>query len=137
MWFTEENVDQIGSIDMFGQITEFGMATAGCCFPTGIAAGPGGNTWYTLEIGDLIGQITAGGLFTQHPIQTVQVLAWDIAPGPDGTCGYRARWPRRQRIRQQGRSRSFRSQAASPARRHRDRLRGNPTSPRTTRRSVR
>lgn len=88
LWFTEETADQIGSIDVFGQITEYVMAQIGCCFPTGIAAGPGGNRWYTLEIGDQIGQITPSTTFTQHQIQTVQVLPWDIAPGPDGNMWF-------------------------------------------------
>jgi streptogramin lyase len=88
LWFTEETADQIGSIDVFGQITEYPMAQIGCCFPTGIAAGPAGNRWYTLEIGDQIGQIDPSTTFTQHQIQTVQVLPWDIAPGPDGNMWF-------------------------------------------------
>jgi len=88
MWFTEENAYQIGSIDLLGQIAEYMTAETGCCFPTGIAAGPAGNRWYTLEIGDQIGQIDASTTFTQHPIQSVQVLPWDIAPGPDGNMWF-------------------------------------------------
>jgi plastocyanin len=86
MWFTEEDASQIGRVNMAGAIAEF--SAVGCCFPTGISAGPDGNIWYTLEIGDQIGRITPQGSATQFTIQNVQVLPWDIVPGPDGNLWF-------------------------------------------------
>lgn len=86
MFFTEEDVAQIGTITSSGTISENGAI--GCCFPTGIAGGPGGNIWYTLEIGDQIGRITPSNQVTQFQIQSTQVLPWDIAPGPDGNMWF-------------------------------------------------
>jgi virginiamycin B lyase len=81
LWFTEEDVNQIGRITHSGVVTEF--VPPDCCFPTGICAGPDGNVWFTIEIGDLIGRIRPSGQITTFPIDSVQVLAWDITPGPD------------------------------------------------------
>ncbi|HTF87817.1 MAG TPA: hypothetical protein VK843_05365 [Planctomycetota bacterium] len=90
LWFTEENMDQIGNCTLSGFITDFDNANngVGCCFQTGIAAGPTGKLWYTIEIGDQIGEIFPNNIFTQHQIQSVQVLPWDIAPGSDGNMWF-------------------------------------------------
>ena len=85
LWFTEEDVNQVAVITPRGAITEY---ASGCCFPTGIAPGVDGNTWFTIEIGDMIGRVDPFGGVTTYPIQSVQVLAWDITPGPDGNVWF-------------------------------------------------
>jgi streptogramin lyase len=86
LWFTEEDANQIGRITPEGVITEFVPQL--CCFPTGIGAGADGNVWFTLEIGDQIGRVEPSGAMTLFPIQSVQVLPWDITPGPDGAVWF-------------------------------------------------
>ncbi len=87
-WFTEEEANQIGMMTPEGEITEF--PTGSCCFPTFICAGPDGNIWFTLEIGDQIVRMETGanggtpGNTTVFQMDRVQVLPWDINPGPDG-----------------------------------------------------
>jgi hypothetical protein len=79
-------VNQIGRITPQGVITEF--VPPSCCFPTGIAGGPDGRMWFTLEIGDQIGRVEPSGAITMFPIPSVQVLAWDITAGPDGAVWF-------------------------------------------------
>jgi len=82
LWFTEEDVNQIGRITPQGVIREF--IPPSCCFPTGITAGQDGRMWFTLEIGDQIGRVEPNGTMTMFTIPSVQVLPWDITPGLDG-----------------------------------------------------
>ncbi len=70
-----------------GQITEFPIPTANSS-PTGIAAGPDGNLWFTELTGNKIGRITTSGTITEFPIATVNSLPDFITAGPDGNLWF-------------------------------------------------
>jgi streptogramin lyase len=64
-------------------VTEFPIPTASSV-PTGIAAGPDGNLWFTA--GDNIGRITTAGVITEF----LAVSGPGIAAGPDGNLWFTA-----------------------------------------------
>jgi len=91
LWFTEENVDQLGRITTDGAIAEYPVTLGG--FPTGIAADAKGNIWFTEEIADTIGRVKAKqpdpfSTLKLFMIKTDQALPWDINPGPDGAMWF-------------------------------------------------
>ena len=53
LWFTEENVDQVGMIDPAGFVFEYPTGQGG--FPTFITTGPDGKLWFTEYNGNKIG----------------------------------------------------------------------------------
>ena len=64
-----------------GEITEFAIPTPGSQ-PTGIAAGPDGNLWFTQD--GAIGRITPNGMVTEYPVNSPT----DVAAGPDGNLWF-------------------------------------------------
>jgi streptogramin lyase len=68
-------------------IEEFAIPTA-ASQPTGIAAGPDGNLWFTEKAANKIGRITPGGTFTEFAIPTASSEATAIAAGPDGNLWF-------------------------------------------------
>ena len=65
MWFTEAAANQIGRIDLKGNITEF-VVPQPLSSPVDIVAGADGALWFTEESGfpEGIGRVTTGGVFT-------------------------------------------------------------------------
>jgi virginiamycin B lyase len=90
LWFTEENVDQVGVIDSgTGQVREY-LIGPGTMLPTNITTGPDGNVWFTEELGNNIVRLEPGDppTWTRFPVPTEGVLPWDINPGPDGNLWF-------------------------------------------------
>src|SRR5437667_299854 len=56
--------------------------------PTGIAAGPDGNLWFTETGANAIGRITPAGVITEFPIPTANSSPWAITAGPDGNLWF-------------------------------------------------
>ena len=56
--------------------------------PSGIAAGPDGNLWFTESNGNRIGRITTAGVVTEFPIPTASSDPRAIASGPDGNLWF-------------------------------------------------
>src|SRR5260370_24884826 len=54
LWFTEDNVNQIGRITPSGAITEFPVSGGR---PFGITTGPDGNLWFTEDVADKVARI--------------------------------------------------------------------------------
>src|SRR5260221_10967597 len=69
-----------------GSITEFPIPTANSQ-PAGIAAGPGGNLWFTEEAGK-IGRISPSGTITEFPVPTPNSQLQEIAAGPRGNLWF-------------------------------------------------
>ncbi len=69
-----------------GSITEFPIPTANSQ-PAGIAAGPGGNLWFTEEAGK-IGRISPSGTITEFPVPTPNSQLQEIAAGPGGNLWF-------------------------------------------------
>jgi streptogramin lyase len=99
LWFTEQQGNAIGRITPAGQITEFPLpiptpTAASVAFPftagdpTGIAAGPDGNLWFTEPTGNLIGRISPDGKnVTLYPIPSYAGPE-GITAGPDGNLWF-------------------------------------------------
>ena len=72
LWFTEQNVGQIGRITTSGVVTEYKLPS-GIWGPTGITAGPDGAMWFTAanpgsgEPTGVIGRIDTAGVITTYP----------------------------------------------------------------------
>ncbi|MFO0955233.1 MAG: choice-of-anchor U domain-containing protein [Candidatus Saccharibacteria bacterium] len=56
--------------------------------PTGIVAGPDGNTWFTEAGGNNVGRITPSGDITEYAIPTPGSLSRFITIGPDGNLWF-------------------------------------------------
>ncbi len=57
--------------------------------PTGIAAGPDGNLWFTESDGNRIGRITPGGTITEFARGiSAKSRPFGIAAGPDGNVWF-------------------------------------------------
>ena len=86
LWFTEENVDQVGVITQEGWVTEYPAGS----YPTHITTGPDGNVWFTDEIGDDIARLDPSDPYniTYFPVPTAGALPWSITSGPDGNLWF-------------------------------------------------
>jgi virginiamycin B lyase len=85
-WFTETQVDKIGTVDASGNIEEYQIPT-GATQPRGIAPGPDGNLWFAEYSGEQIGKITTAGAITEYPLPELDnPIA--IAAGPDGNMWF-------------------------------------------------
>jgi virginiamycin B lyase len=60
----------------------------GDCAPYGITAGPDGNLWFTLRLGNTIGRITPAGVSTEFAIPTANSRSEGITAGPDGNVWF-------------------------------------------------
>src|SRR2546421_560454 len=81
LWFTEEDIDQIGRVTTDGAFTEYSTQT--CCFPTEITSA-GGFLWFTEEQGPAIVSMTTDGAVASRPYPSRNDLAYAIARGSDG-----------------------------------------------------
>lgn len=68
-------------------ISEFPLPTA-ASGPTGIAAGPDGNLWFTAYEGNFIGRITPAGAVTEFPLPLPASGPHGITAGPDGNVWF-------------------------------------------------
>jgi virginiamycin B lyase len=85
MWFTEENLSRVARLNpSTGAIAEFGLPT-GATMPEGIAAGPDGNLWVTLNGANPVCRMTTTGAVTVFP-STNSNTNGSTGPlaGPDG-----------------------------------------------------
>ena len=96
LWFTECALQQtgqctangtIGRVTAAGVITEFAIPTAGS-FPEGITAGPEGNLWFTLRLGNTTDRITPSGAVSSFAIPTSNGRSEGITVGPDGNVWF-------------------------------------------------
>jgi streptogramin lyase len=87
LWFTEQNVNQIGRITTAGSVSEFLVPTANS-EPFRIAPGPDGAMWFTEISANKIGRITTTGSITEFPIPTSEAGPIDITAGPDGALWF-------------------------------------------------
>ena len=78
LWFTEENVGQLGRITVDGSITEYPLDPGS--FPTGIAADASGKVWFTEELSNVIDRIKPKGRIKEFPV-----------PGESGMAGIHRR----------------------------------------------
>jgi|GEM_PF-1164116 len=69
------------------KITEFSAGITGIAMPTGIAAGPDGNLWFTESMTSKIGMITPAGVITEFALPT-SPTPWTITAGPDGNLWF-------------------------------------------------
>jgi virginiamycin B lyase len=61
----------------------------GNCAPYGITAGPDGNLWFTLFLGNVIGSTTPAGSFaSSFAIPTANSRSEGITVGPDGNVWF-------------------------------------------------
>jgi streptogramin lyase/subtilisin-like proprotein convertase family protein len=69
------------------QATNFYAGISDHAFPTGIAAGPDGNMWFTERGRSAIGRITPAGVVTEFT-SGVSLYPQEIAAGPDGNLWF-------------------------------------------------
>jgi streptogramin lyase len=86
LYFTERNVDQVGSLAPDGTFREWSLDPGS--FPNRIVVGPDGNIWFTELFGGKLGRIDSSGTLTEYPIDGGPV---GITTGPDGQL-YVALW---------------------------------------------
>ena len=70
-----------------GSISEFSVPSADS-YPTGIAAGPDGNLWFTETSGNKIGRISPSGTITEFPVPTAKSGPAGSRAGPDGNLWF-------------------------------------------------
>jgi streptogramin lyase len=69
-------------------ITEYPIPTANAG-PSGIAAGPHGDIWFTEDFGNKIGKVTGDGKITEYPVPVSQYGHLSgITEGPDGNLWF-------------------------------------------------
>ena len=68
-------------------VTEFPIPTASSN-PTGIAAGPDGNLWFTESASNQIGRITTSGVITEFPLPNAASDPRGITAGPDAALWF-------------------------------------------------
>jgi uncharacterized protein (TIGR03437 family) len=87
LWYTEDDLSNIGRITTTGTITGFRVPTA-ASLPYGITAGPDGNLWFAEQDGNNIGRITTSGTITEFPVPTANSGPYGITAGPDGNLWF-------------------------------------------------
>jgi streptogramin lyase len=68
-----------------GTVTEYSLPIKAT--PSGIAKGPDGNLWFSLEQSKSVGRLTPSGVFTLYPLPTSGNLG-GITAGPDGNVWF-------------------------------------------------
>ena len=111
-----------------GQITEFSAGITAGSSPSGIAAGPDGNLWFTESDGNRIGRITPAGTSPSSPPAHRRQPPVGIAAGPDGNLWFTECSADRDRPDHPGRARSPSSAPASPPAAARTASRPGPTA---------
>jgi streptogramin lyase len=87
LWFTEPDMNRIGTITPAGVVTEFPLPNPNSQ-PIGILAGPDGNLWFSEYGGNRIGTITPTGSITEYPLPTPNSLPSYLTVGPDGNIWF-------------------------------------------------
>ena len=80
----------VGQITPSGSLSEFDTGGGLLNFPLGIAAGPDGNVWFTVNHPSQVGRITPAGVVTMFDVSGASNLA-GIAAGPDGNLWFSKR----------------------------------------------
>lgn len=92
LWFTEANVDRVGTINpALTTITEFIAGIAPGAAPVNIVTGPDGALWFTESNNaarGAIGRITTGGSVTEFLLTGSNNDPADITVGPDGALWF-------------------------------------------------
>ncbi len=97
VWFTAHQASPTAGIhasptagihaSLAGSITEFAIPTANSD-PSGIAAGPKGNLWFTESNSNQIGRISPSGKITEFSVPTANSQPYGITAGPDGNLWF-------------------------------------------------
>jgi streptogramin lyase len=88
VWFTE-GARLVGFIDAGGNPIEYKIGGAeNAPYPTGIAAGPHGEMWFTELARNAIARITPAGEVTEHRVPTHRSFPQRIVSGPDGALWF-------------------------------------------------
>jgi streptogramin lyase len=89
LWFTEFNVNKVGTINPTTHATsDFSLPTASAS-PEEIAAGPDGNLWFTELTANKIGMINpTTHAITEFAIPTASAGPYGITTGPDGNVWF-------------------------------------------------
>jgi len=69
IWFTEDNVNQVGKMTTSGVVTEYPIPAA-ASRPEGITAGPDGNLWFTEASANKVAKVTTTGVITEYAAPT-------------------------------------------------------------------
>ena len=98
LWFAELHGDNVGRVTTAGVGTEFPIGAT----TRDVAAGPDNNLWFTEWEANKIAKVTTAGVATEFTVTTAGSSPYDIAAGPDTTCGSpsstRTRSPRSRRL---------------------------------------
>jgi streptogramin lyase len=87
IWFTEENGNKIGHLNLVS-ISEYTGLAAGSA-PSAITAGPDGNLWFTENYANKIGQMSPyGGILLNEYSLSVAANPQAITAGPDGNLWF-------------------------------------------------
>jgi virginiamycin B lyase len=70
-----------------GAIAEFAVPTSASA-PTGIAAGPDGNLWFTEKNANQLARITTAGVITEYPLPTPSSGPDKVTAGADGNIWF-------------------------------------------------
>jgi streptogramin lyase len=87
LWFTEQNINQVGQITTAGVITPFAAVAS-----PSIVTGPDGNLWFTDYFGQAIWNMTTNGNLTRFSLPNGASYPWFITTGPDGNLWFTARF---------------------------------------------
>jgi virginiamycin B lyase len=87
LWFTEQNVHQIGRITTEGVLSAFPLPRSGQ--PAGMTVGADGNMWFAELAADRIARITTDGVIIElPPVPNPDSSPRGITAGPDGNIWF-------------------------------------------------
>lgn len=87
MWFTLNQANAIGRIDMDGAVTLHPLPTEAAA-PVGIAAGRDGALWFVEIAAGQIGRITPDGQITEFPLPDRTARPHAVTVDGDGTAWF-------------------------------------------------
>jgi virginiamycin B lyase len=88
LWFSELAANNIGRINLKGEIKEFPVPTAESS-PYGLAIGSDKNIWFTESAKDKIGRLDpTTGRIDEFDLSTAKGLPRDLTAGPDGNLWF-------------------------------------------------
>lgn len=96
LWFVETAGNKVAKMSSSGLVIEYLVPTvkafvpplSGGTAPGYIAAGRGGELWFTEYGGNNVAKVTASGEITEHPIPSANAYPEAITLGPDGNIWF-------------------------------------------------